>query len=127
MSPDEFQQQCKRTERPESLRIDVETARMLHAAIGLCTEAGELQDMLKRHLFYGQPLNPVNLLEECGDALWYISIALDAAGYTLGQAMAMNVAKLAVRYPEGFTEDCAVGRDIGLEQKVLSALSEGSK
>lgn len=123
MEPNEFQKKCLRTERPARITLEVDRARLLHGAIGLASESGELLDMVKAALFYGKDVDPTNALEECGDALWYISIALDACGYTLAQAMEMNVKKLAARYPEGFTEARALNRDLGLERETL----EGKK
>ena len=38
--------------------------RLLHAGIGLSTEAGEFLDALKKHIFYGKELDRVNLKEE---------------------------------------------------------------
>jgi NTP pyrophosphatase (non-canonical NTP hydrolase) len=45
-----------------------------HSVLGLKTEAGEALDALKRHVFYGLPLNTVNLAEEIGDLAWYCHI-----------------------------------------------------
>lgn len=119
MSANEFQQKCLRTVKPQKVSLEPEPALLLHGAIGLASEAGELLDNVKAHLFYGRDLDKTNVLEECGDALWFISACLTACGYTIDQAMAMNVAKLAARYPEGFTEDRAKQRDLGLERKIL--------
>lgn len=120
MTADEFQKKCFRTEKPARLALDLDAARLLHGAIGLASEGGELLDQVKAHLFYGKTLDKTNVLEECGDALWFISVALDSCGYTLDQAMTMNVAKLAARYPVEWTQDAALNRDLGLEKKVLS-------
>lgn len=51
--------------------------RLLHAAIGLCTESGELLDAYKKHIFYGKPLDHVNIKEELGDICWYMAIVCD--------------------------------------------------
>lgn len=119
MTADEFQKICLRTEKPAKLVLEVDRARLLHAAIGLGTEAGELLDNVKRVLFYGKSADDVNVLEECGDALWYISLALTACGYTMSQAMELNMLKLKARYPDGWTQDAALVRDLGLERAVL--------
>ena len=36
--------------------------------------------MVKKHLIYGKALDEVNVLEEGGDILWYVALALDACG-----------------------------------------------
>jgi NTP pyrophosphatase (non-canonical NTP hydrolase) len=127
MTPNQFQQQCLRTEMtPDFIKSDFSpppadrtTARLLHGMIGICTEAGELQDMMKRHLFYGKALDHTNVMEECFDVLWYIALCLDASGYTLEQAMERGIAKLRARYPAGFTAEAALCRDTVQERTVL--------
>lgn len=47
-------------------------SRLTHAIFGLVTESAELIDALKKSIFYGKPLDVVNLREECGDLLWYL-------------------------------------------------------
>lgn len=49
-----------------------ETKQVRHAVLGMFTEAGELVDIFKRLLAYGKPVDRANLLEECGDFLWYL-------------------------------------------------------
>lgn len=49
---------------------------LLHCATGLVTESAELVDCIKKHVFYGKPLDVVNIKEEIGDILWYIAIAV---------------------------------------------------
>lgn len=97
----------------------IHTIRLLHAAMGLCTEAGEFMDMLKKHILYGKPLDEVNLKEELGDKLWYTALALDELKSTFGEVMATNHAKLAARYPNKFTEKDALERDLQKEREIL--------
>lgn len=73
----------------------------IHAGLGLCSEAGEIADALKRLQAYGKPLDMVNLKEEAGDCLWYISLLCDAAGCTLQEAAEANSRKLALRKAQG--------------------------
>jgi NTP pyrophosphatase (non-canonical NTP hydrolase) len=69
----------------ESVVGDVEglNGRLLHGMIGMCTEAGEVLDALKRHVYYvkddgtRKELDEVNLLEEVGDLCWYLAIITD--------------------------------------------------
>ena len=50
---------------------------LVHAQIGMVTELGELGDLLKRELAYGKEFDRVNLMEECGDFLWYFVLYCD--------------------------------------------------
>ena len=46
--------------------------RLMHAKEGIVTEAGELADQFKRHIFYRQPLDRLNVIEELGDVLFVL-------------------------------------------------------
>lgn len=93
--------------------------RLLHAALGLQTEAGEFADPIKKYVFYGKPIDHVLLEEELGDLTWYIALACNALGLDMMAVMEKNVAKLKQRYPEKFTEDKALNRDLDAERKIL--------
>lgn len=92
-----------------------DTLRLLHSGLGACTEASELADAIKKHVFYGKELDKKNLKEEVGDLMWYIAIACDTLGISLNQVMTDNIAKLAKRYPNKFTEHDAINRDVDNE------------
>lgn len=83
------------------------TGQLLHGAIGLSGEAGELLDAVKKHILYGKELDRTNVLEEAGDALWYMSLVLESVGSNFSEAMQLNQDKLEKRYPGGFTEALA--------------------
>lgn len=106
--------------------LDFKPVRLLHAAIGMCTETGELQDQLKKHIFYGKPLDTTNLVEEMGDLMWYVGIMCDALKVSLEDVMIKNIAKLKARYPEKFTEDKALNRNLFDEREVLEATNEAN-
>ena len=93
--------------------------KLLHGALGLATESGELIDQLKKHLFYGKPLDVVNLKEEGGDAVWYVPVICDFLGISMQDMLKVNIEKLRIRYPERFTEDKALIRDLFAERASL--------
>jgi len=105
---------AERLAQPDNIRL-------LHAALGLATEAGEFQDALKKHLFYGKPLDTVNLVEELGDLCWYLAIAMDTLGVPFEEVLTRNIAKLRARYPEKFTEAHALTRDLATERAILES------
>ena len=92
---------------------------LVHAGYGFASESGEFLDVLKKQHAYGKPLDLVNLKEEVGDLLWYAAIACRGLGITLEEAAATNIAKLAKRYPERFTAEAALNRDLAGERAVL--------
>lgn len=89
---------------------DDQLIKILHSAIGIGTEAGEVLDAVKRRMFYNTELDIENLKEECGDILWYMTRMLSYIGSNFEEVMAMNNSKLRKRYPEGFTTKSAVDR-----------------
>lgn len=100
-------------------RIDVKTMRLLHAAMGLCTEAGEFMDQIKKHIMYGAELDEINLIEELGDGNWYEGIAIDTLLFSFAEVLHKNNAKLRKRFPEKFTKLNAVYRNLEDERNIL--------
>jgi len=98
---------------------DVHTVRLLHVAMGLVTEAGEFLDMLKKHVFYGRPIDKVNADEELGDVSWYLRVGAHELEKSLLGIMERNAAKLRLRFPEKFTEADANVRNLDAERKFL--------
>lgn len=99
--------------------LDDGVKRLLHAGIGLSTEAGEFLDALKKHIFYGKELDRVNLAEELGDLFWYMAIVGDELGIKFEDVMDRNITKLKARYGEKFSEEKAEHRDLDSERKIL--------
>jgi len=100
------------------------TIDLLHSAMGLSTEAGELLDMLKKHIFYKKPLDTVNAIEELGDICWYMALGLKTLGTTFEDIMERNIKKLTARYPNKFTSEDAINRDLVTERTILEADKE---
>lgn len=98
---------------------DPTTIRLLHGAMGLCTESAELLDMLKKHIFYGKPLDLVNAKEEVGDNQWYAGLIIDILRTTMDEVLTVNINKLKARYPEKFTQFHAENRDLDKERSIL--------
>lgn len=84
--------------------------RMLHACVGIAGESGELLDAVKKTWIYGKQLDRENVLEECGDLLFYIQAMLTECGFTIDDAIRHNIEKLKRRYPDGYTDLAAINR-----------------
>jgi NTP pyrophosphatase (non-canonical NTP hydrolase) len=97
---------------------------MLHAAIGMVTEAGELLDAVMGAIHDRKPLDLTNIREEIGDSFWYAAIALRAIGSDFDDAQRVNIAKLRARFPEKFTEEKANNRDLSAERAILEKRAE---
>ena len=106
-------------------RYTPEIVRLLHSASGLATEAGEFIDPIKKHLYYGKPLDKTNLIEELGDLLWYITVACDVLDTSLSEIMQINNDKLALRYKGKFTQEAAINRNLSAERNLLETETQG--
>ena len=71
--------------------------------LGLTGEAGEVADIIKKHLAGAKELDLNHLKEELGDVLWYIAEACDCFGFTLEDVALNNIEKLKKRHPNGFS------------------------
>lgn len=74
---------------------------VIYAAMGMCGEAGEASELVKKYAYHGHTIDTEHLARELGDVLWYVSYLAYLFGYPLGKIMAMNQEKLAKRYPDG--------------------------
>lgn len=114
MDSRDYQQQALLNDRNDydsfTSKITGKQMRMMHAAMGISGEVGELIDVIKKHILYGKELDTKHLLEESGDVMWYFSILFDTLGTSFEEIMAINNAKLKKRYPQGFTEANALER-----------------
>lgn len=96
-----------------------EVIRLFHAFIGLTTEVGELQDLLKKKAMYGKDFDRNKLVDELGDVLWYLGVACNVLGVSLEEVMEKNYKKLATRYGDKleFSENAALFRNKEAERK----------
>jgi len=95
------------------------TINILHGAIGLSTESGELLDALKKHIYYGSELDIPNIKEELGDLFFYMALISRELDISFNEIMHTNIEKLKARYSEKFTQHEAENRDLTTERKIL--------
>jgi NTP pyrophosphatase (non-canonical NTP hydrolase) len=96
----EFQREALRT----SAAPYPDRERPLVQGLGLCGEAGEVANVLKKLAWHGldDAQGMAKLRDEMGDVLWYLADLASHFGLTLEEIAAGNVEKLRRRYPEGF-------------------------
>ena len=88
--------------------------RLLTGGIGICSEGGELLDLVKKLLFQGKEPTPElreKIKLELGDVMWYVQQVLIWGGWSLNEVLAENTKKLTGRFPEGFSVDKSENRD----------------
>lgn len=107
MTINEYQQLAMTTLNPSLSKKDVLT----NGVMGLCGEAGEVIDIVKKHLHQGHELDQEKIVKELGDVAWYLAEIAYALDTPLEEVLQANIDKLKARYPEGFSTDRSVNRD----------------
>lgn len=99
----------------------------MHMVLGVLSEAGEVAGAYKKNFAYGVELDRINVSEELGgDVMWYISNWYNIANFSIYRSMYSNIAKLKIRYPDGFSEEKALNRDKEAERQCLEEHLENS-
>jgi NTP pyrophosphatase (non-canonical NTP hydrolase) len=83
---------------------DVNVPLMLTGVMGLCSETGELMEIVKKMVFQGKPLTQeshFHMKRELGDVIWYWINMCRALNISPDEVIAENVEKLKSRYPGG--------------------------
>ena len=83
---------------------NVNISLLLTGGIGLSSEGGEFNEIIKKVLFQGKPWNDevkFHLKRELGDIMWYWISACRALNLDPNEVINENVRKLKSRYPDG--------------------------
>lgn len=90
---------------------DPEQGDLNYSVLGLNGEAGEVADALKKLNYHGHSITQSGLIEELGDALWYVASIAHDLGVSLSDVANVNMHKLWSRYPEGhFSKERSINR-----------------
>ena len=106
MTINEYQELALRTLNPAFTGRDV----LINGVMGLCGEAGEAIDLVKKHLAQGHPLDRDALIGELGDVAWYLAETARALDCDLETVLRRNIEKLERRYPRGFEAEQSLRR-----------------
>ena len=71
-----------------------EKMNLVHMAVGVSGEAGELLDAVKKFTVYNKDLDRENMIEELGDLEFYMEGVRQAAGITREETLQANITKL---------------------------------
>ena len=107
MTPNEYQKLAMTTLNPALSKEQV----LVNGVMGLCGEAGEAIDLVKKHLHQGHDLDKEALVKELGDIAWYLAETATALDIPLEEVLQRNIEKLRRRYPEGFSTEHSVNRE----------------
>lgn len=93
---------------------------LMHMAAGISGEAGEVLDIVKKAFAYGKPIDRAHLIEELGDAIFYVNGMLALLDTSWDEVLTTNIRKLEARYPSGtFNADHAINRDTVAEKAAM--------
>lgn len=105
----EYQQLAARTMRPSATPAEHEK-NLAILGLGLAGEAGEVVELLKKHLGHGHELDIEKAEKELGDVTWYLAALCTELGLSFEHVAELNIEKLRKRYPAGFSEAASRGR-----------------
>ena len=94
----------------------IESARLLTAALGLGSETGEFVEIVKKMFLQGKPASEDNIFHmkrELGDIMWYWTTACMALKLDPYEVIKENQDKLQARYGEKFEVDRSEHRKDG--------------
>ena len=104
----DYQSQAMRTSRPDLSPKE----HLINAMLGLAGECGECTDLVKKHLYQDGRDIRGKLFDELSDVMWYIAEAATVMGFDMDDIAAHNIDKLRKRYPDGFSADKSLHREI---------------
>ena len=106
LTANDYQRQAMALLNPALSRKDV----LINGVMGLCGEAGECIDLVKKHLHQGHELDTRAMARELGDVAWYLAETAWALDIPLESILRGNLEKLKKRYPQGFDSEKSQNR-----------------
>ena len=94
----------KLTDKLHELDRRINISLLMTGGIGLASEGGEFNEIVKKCVFQGKPLDDETIFHmkrELGDIIWYWINACRALELDPNDVIAENVKKLESRYPGG--------------------------
>jgi len=85
-------------------------AHLLHMAVGISGESGELLDAVKKAVIYRKPLDRINVVEELGDLEFYMEGLRQGLDISREETLEANIQKLGKRYQDGYSDKAAQDR-----------------
>jgi NTP pyrophosphatase (non-canonical NTP hydrolase) len=87
------------------------TLNLVHAALGIAGESGEVVDIIKKNFAYGKTIDRDHLVEEIGDLLFYVQALCNFIGEPPELIAKKNMVKLSARFHKGtFSAEQAIAQ-----------------
>ena len=90
--------------------LNADKAHLLHMAVGVAGESGELLDAIKKYVIYNKPLDIENVIEELGDLEFYMEGLRQKLKIERSKCISANMEKLSVRYGKIYSDKAAQQR-----------------
>jgi hypothetical protein len=126
-----FRRQFQYPNDMPTIELDDRDSRLFHGILGKTTELAELWQSLGQYLLVRRgpsgpvpaelALDVVNVVEELSDDCWYDALILDALGKSFNTMLTANIDKLRKRYPDKFSQNDALNRDLKTERSALES------
>jgi NTP pyrophosphatase (non-canonical NTP hydrolase) len=85
--------------------VSADQADMLHMAVGILGEAGEVMEAVLSNILDEEPLDMENIVEELGDIEFFTEGLRQNLSITREETLSQNIRKLGVRYNSGTYSD----------------------
>lgn len=91
----------------------------MRAGLGFVTTAAEFIDVLKKLTIYSKPINTEKLIDLLSRVMWCALVVCVELDVSIEHVMDRNIEKLRKRYPEKFTSENAINRNLEAEREAL--------
>jgi len=92
-------------------QINPRDLHLIHCAMGIAGEAGEILDSIKKQVVYRKREDKAHLIEELGDLEFYMQGLRSALNVTRDHVLKNNMAKLKLRYGNQYSDQSAKQRN----------------
>ena len=83
---------------------------VLNMCLGISGESGEVNDIIKKHMFHSHELDRNHLIEEIGDVFFYLVNLCSLYDIDVEKCLDTNYHKLLLRFPDGFDSERSINR-----------------
>lgn len=104
----EYQKLAQRTANKQQTSLE----RLMIAGLGLAGESGEVAEIIKKYAGHGHEMSVDSLINELGDVMWYIQEIASIFNIPLEHIADVNIEKLKMRYPDGFSTERSINREV---------------
>lgn len=106
----DYQQLALRTINSENIVLSDWEVQLIMLYSGLAGETGEIVDLFKKALFHKHGIDRDKVKGELGDLMWYITNLASHLGMNMNEILQLNINKLKIRYPNGFSVEDSIDR-----------------